>query len=70
MSAPRTSLTHRTLAGILWAAYGKVASTSEAEFEIPLFTVRFTSLVPVPRSNGPTRGFEQAIVPVAADQDG
>lgn len=51
-------------------AYGKKASTSEAEFEIPLFTVRFTALAPGGRRddrNG-ARDTEQAIVPPQRDQ--
>lgn len=52
------------------AAYGKAPSTVDAEFEIPLFTVRFTSLVPVPRSNGAAQGSEQAIVPPTPDSEG
>ena len=52
------------------AAYGKVASTSEAEFEIPLFTVRFTALAPGGRRddrNG-AHDTEQAIVPPQPEQ--
>lgn len=52
------------------AAYGKAASTGDAEFEIPLFTVRFTALVPVPRDNGAARDFDQAIVPPPDGREG
>ena len=51
-------------------AYGKKASTSEAEFEIPLFTVRFTALAPGGRRddrNG-AHDTEQAIVPPQPEQ--
>lgn len=50
------------------AAYGKVASTSEAEFEIPLFTVRFTALAPCACKDAPSRELEQAIAPPRPDQ--
>jgi hypothetical protein len=43
------------------SAYGKKPSTSEVEFEIPLFTVRFTALVPYGRRVGTARDTEQAI---------
>ena len=43
------------------SAYGKQPSISEAEFEIPLFTVRFTALAPYGRRVGPVRDTEQAI---------
>ena len=51
-------------------AYGKKASTSEAEFEIPLFTVRFTALAPGARRddrNG-ARDTEEAIMPPRPEQ--
>lgn len=49
-------------------AYGKPASTGDAEFEIPLFTVRFTALMRAPHDNGTARDFEQAIVPPRRDE--
>jgi hypothetical protein len=51
-------------------AYGKKASTSEAEFEIPLFTVRFTSLAPCARKDGTARDTQQAITPLPKRDEG
>jgi hypothetical protein len=49
-------------------AYGKKASTSEAEFEIPLFTVRFTALQPCVRKGSAAKDTEQAITSPRRDQ--